>query len=221
MRWIAVWVLASLAPAGAVEPRKSAAEYQGRAESASATLGAEYIGRFVAAENGSHAIGDYVAIEVGYFPKTKEMEVIRGSDFMLRINGAKQLVYPQSAHLVAGSIRNPHWERQRGLVTGVGAGNAGVVIGGPRQRSRFPGDPTVRTPMPDPTSTEQGVNRGPSSDPLEEAAQAVIDNAFAEGEAPGVRAGYIYFIYTKKLSTLKKIELVWVSGGEKRSLVLK
>jgi hypothetical protein len=218
---MAVWLLASLVPLSAVEPRRSAADYPVRAESAAAALGAEYIGRFVAGAGGSHAIGDYVAIELGYYPKTKEMETIRGSDFMLRINGSKQLVYPQSAHLVAGSIRNPHWERERGLVTGVGAGNAGVVIGGPRQRSRFPGDPTVREPLPDPSSGEPGVNRGPSKDPLEEAAQAVIDNAFAEGEAPGVRAGYIYFIYKKKLSTLKKIELVWVSGGEKRSLVLK
>lgn len=221
MRWIAVWLVAWLVPLWAVEPRRSAAHYHAQAESATAKLGAEYIGRFVSGAAGSHAIGNYVAIELGYFPKTKEMETIRGSDFMLKINGAKQLVYPQSAHLVAGSIKNPHWERERGLVTGVGMGDTGIVIGAPRQRSRFPGDPTVRTPIPDPTSTEQGVSRGPSKDPLEEAAQAVIDNAFAEGEAPGVRAGYIYFIYTKKLSTLKKIELVWVSGGEKRSLVLK
>ncbi|MBE0658630.1 MAG: hypothetical protein IH602_13140 [Bryobacteraceae bacterium] len=65
------------------------------------------------------------------------------------------------------------------------------------------------------------MSRAPAADPLEVAAQAVVDNAFTEGSATGVRAGYIYFIYKKKLATLKKIELVWVTGGEKRSLVLK
>lgn len=218
---LAAWLMASLIPLAAVEPRKSPAEYRAQAETPAAALGAEYIGRFVTGDGGSHAIGDYVAIEVGYYPKAREATEVRGSDFMLRINGAKQLVYPQSAHLVAGAIKNPHWERQRGLVTDVGMGDTGIVIGQPRQRSRFPGDPTVRTPLPDPRSTEQGVTREPSTDPLEAAAQAVIDNAFTEGRETGQRAGYIYFIYKKKLTTLKKIELVWVSGGEKRSLVLK
>lgn len=217
---LAVWLMALLAPAWAIEPRKSAAEYHAQAETAAAALGAEYIGRFVTGEGGSHAIGDYVAIEVGYFPKAKETETIRGSDFMLRINGSKQLVYPQVAQLVAGAIKNPHWERQKGLVTGVGMGDTGIMIGGTRQRSRFPGDPTVREPLPDPR-TDQGSVRGPTKDPLEEAAKAVVDNAFTEGSGTGVRAGYIYFIYKKKLATLKKIELVWVTGGEKRSLVLK
>lgn len=221
MRILAVWLAASLIPLPAVEPRKSAADYHARAETSVATLGAEYIGRFVAAENGSHVIGDYVAIELGYFPKTQDTEAVRGSDFMLRINGSKQLVYPQPAHLVAGAIRNPHWERQRGLVTGVGMGDAGIVIGAPRQRSRFPGDPTVRAPLPDRTGKESGKAEDPQSDPLEASAQAVIENAFAEGRAPDVRAGYIYFIYRKKLSTLKKIELVWLSGGDRRTLVLK
>ncbi|MBE0656288.1 MAG: hypothetical protein IH602_01285, partial [Bryobacteraceae bacterium] len=113
MKMLAVWLVALLAPAWAIEPRKSAAEYHAQAETATATLGAEYIGRFVTGDGGSHAIGDYVAIEVGYFPKAKQTETIRGSDFMLKINGSKQLVYPQSAHLVAGAIRNPHWERQK------------------------------------------------------------------------------------------------------------
>ncbi|MBA3973082.1 MAG: hypothetical protein C0504_02555 [Candidatus Solibacter sp.] len=221
MKLLAAWLMALLVPAWAIEPRKSPAEYRAQAETPAAALGAEYIGRFVTGNGGSHAIGDYIAIEVGYYPKTREAVAVRGSDFMLRINGAKQLVYPQVAQLVAGAIRNPHWERQRGLVTGVGMGGGGIVIGGPRQRSRFPGDPTVRAPMPDPTSTEQGVSQDSENDPLEEAARAVAGSALPEGGETGVRAGYIYFIYGKKLSTLKKIELVWIAGDEKRSLVLK
>jgi hypothetical protein len=53
------------------------------------------------------------------------------------------------------------------------------------------------------------------------AARAINAQALGEGPAKGGRAGYIYFIYKKKLATLKKLELVWVSGGKQHTLALK
>ncbi len=221
MRQLAAWLLSASAVLYAVEPRKSAAEYPARAESKLAGLGAEFIGRFVMEGSASHHTGDYIAIEIGYFPKPGQAPEVRGSDFLLRINGAKQLVYPQPAGLVAGAIRHPEWERRRGLVAGGSIGGADVILGGPRRTSRFPGDPTVREPNRIPTGTDREDVTAPGKDPLEAAANAITHGAFPEGPPPGDRAGYIYYIYKKKLTGLKQLELVWTSGGEKRSLTLK
>ncbi len=221
MRQLAAWLLSASALLCAVEPRKSAAEYPARAESPAASLGAEFTGRFVMEDGASHHTGDYIAIEIGYYPKPGATPEVRGSDFLLRINGAKQLVYPQPAGLVAGAIRHPEWERRRGLQAGGSLGGADVILGGPRRTSRFPGDPTVRTPNRIPTEADrQGVSEA-GKDPLEAAAHAINHEAFPEGPLPGGRAGYIYFIYKKKLTSLKKLELVWTTAGEKRSLTLK
>lgn len=221
MQRLVVWLILASAPLLAVDPRKSAADYPARATSPAGSLGAEYVGRFIVQDGESHQTGDYVAIEVGFFPASDELLELRGSDFMLRVNGSRQLVYPQSAGLVAGSIRHPDWEHRRGLEVGGGFGGADVILGRPRQTSRFPGDTTGRTPAPIPTEPDsQGVS-DPAKDPLEMAARAINAQALGEGPARGSRAGYIYFIYKKKLATLKSLELVWVSGGERRTLTLK
>lgn len=221
MRGLAVFLVLTQAILAGVDPRKSAAEYPAHATAPAGSLGAEYIGRFIVKDGQSHHTGDYIAVEVGFFPASRSAWTLRGSDFMLRINGSKQLVYPQSAGLVAGSIRHPEWESHRGLQAGGSLGGADVIIGRPRRTSRFPGDPTSDLPARVPTEADrQGVS-DPREDPLEMAARAVNAQALDEGSFPGERAGYIYFIYKKKLSTLKKLELVWVSGAERRTLQLK
>ncbi len=221
MRQLAAWLISASALLYAVEPRKSAAEYPARAESKLASLGAEFVGRFVMEDGASHNTGDYIAIEIGYYPKQDVPVEVRGSDFLLRINGAKQLVYPQSAGLVAGAVLHPDWERHRGLIASGSLGGVDVIVGGQRRTSQFPGDPTVREPNRIPTGTGREDVTKPSKDPLEAAARAIKHQAFPEGLLPGNRAGYIYFIYKKKLASLKRLELVWTSGGEKRSLTLK
>ena len=221
MRQFAVWLLSASALLCAVEPRKSAADYPARAESNVASLGAEFIGRFVMQDGASHNTGDYIAIEIGYYPKQDAPAEVRGSDFLLRINGAKQLIYPQSAGLVAGAVLHPEWENHRGLVAGGSMGGADVILGGPRRTSRFPGDPTVRTPGRIPSEPDRQGGREVEKDPLEAAAAAIKREAFPEGLLPGARAGYVYFIHKKKLTNLKKLELVWTTGGGKRSLTLK
>lgn len=221
MRRLVALLSLTTAISGGVDPRKSAAEYPAHATSPAGSIGAEYAGRFVMKDGQSHQTGDYVAIEIGFFPAIPGPVSLRGSDLMLRINGSKQLVYPQSAGLVAGSVRHPEWENRRGLEAGAGMGGTGVIIGRPRRTSRFPGDPTSDLPARIPTEADrQGVS-DPTEDPLETAARAINAQALDEGSYPGPRAGYIYFIYKKKLTTLKKLELVWVSGGERRTLTLK
>ena len=221
MRTLAIWLILTSAPVLGIEPRKSAADYPAHASSAAGSLGAEYVGRFIVQDGESHQTGNYVAVEVGFFPASEAPVALRGSDFLLRVNGSKQLVYPQYAGLVAGAIRHPEWETRRGLEAGGGLGGADVVIGRPRRTSRFPGDPTSDLPARIPTEPDrQGVSE-PRQDPLEMTARAITAQALTEGPARGDRAGYIYFIYKKKLSTLKKLELVWGSGVEHRTLTLK
>jgi hypothetical protein len=205
----------------AAEPRKSAAEYPAHADARAASLGAEMTGRFILQDGGSHHTGDYLAVEIGYFPKKDAPVEVRGSDFMLAVNGSTQLVYPQTASLVAGAIRHPEWESRPAVQLGAGSGAGGIVLGPPRQQPRFPGDPTVRTPQRVPTEPgKQGVT-DPSKDPLEMAAAAVTAAAFPEGPAAGQRTGYLYFSYRKKLTAIKKLELIWISGQERRILTLR
>jgi len=221
MRWLAVfWILAPAVWAG-VDPRKSASDYPTSATCSAGSLGAEYVGRFVSMDGASHQTGDYVAVEIGFYPASPGAVTLRASDLLLRINGSKQLVYPQPAGLVAGSVRHPEWEHPRGLEAGAGMGGAGVVFGRPRRTSRFPGDPTSDVPARIPADpNRQGVS-DPRDDPLEMAARAIAAQALDEGSHPGPRAGYIYFIFKKKLTALKKLELVWACGQQRRTLALK
>jgi len=213
-------LLIALCAAAGTNPKNSPKEYPAHAESASMALGAEFLSRSVMDERESHHSGDYLVVEVALFPVDAKPFEVRASDFRLRINGAKHAMLPQSAGLVAGGIRHPEWERQRGVEIGGGIGDTGIILGGPRQRSRFPGDTQGRYPTPPTKSPEERVI-DQTKNPVERAADAVTRLALDESPRQGARSGYLYFVWKKKLKDIKKVELLWESGGKTHTLPLR
>ncbi len=201
------------AASGGVEPKRAAAEYPAHAKMAGAEIGAEFLGRYLPGEKASHMTGNYLVVEVGFFPALRGKPVVLSSgDFRLRLNGKLDLV-AQSPGLVAGALRNPHWESERGVIASGGVGPAVVVMRPERRQPRFPGDPEA---LPAPPGREQpkieDANAG------KDAGDAAIRRALPDETVDRPAAGMLYFAWRDPIRKLKSIDLVY-DGPAGRALI--
>lgn len=196
------------AAAQAPEARKSASEYPAHAEMKGGAIGAENLGHGIMTQNGVIAADDHLVVEVALYSKSQSVDVSAGQ-FSLRINGKGRLLLPESPGMVAASIKYPDWERTPPEVM-VGAGDAGVIFGGPNTVPRFPGDRRpmgagVPNPVPPVSTTTAPVEKQPQ-EPIED---QVKRWSLPEGNLGPPICGYLYFSYKRKLKSIKALELLY------------
>ena len=192
------------------EPKPKAEDYEVRATTRTAAIGAEYMVHSFSRGDKAFLAKDYLVVEVALFPPKGETIEVRNSDFSLRINGRKAVLPPEAVSMVAASLQHPEWEQPRpnGEVD-AGAGNAGVVIGGPPRNSNpFPGSnppgsqPAPRVPAP--RDNPSGVEKEPVK-----AEVVAVETALVEGPHHAAFSGFLYFAYRGKPSSVKTLELVY------------
>jgi hypothetical protein len=218
---VAVKTLLSVLAAGALwadtTPRSAPSEYPVQAVLARATVAAEYGSRAISQPDDSYHVGNYLVVEVAFFPEKGRAMALSAGEFRLRLNQATRELTAQSPGLVAGAIRNPGWEQYRGVQASGGVGPGGVVLGGPPRVERFPGDPEARRPT-QPRAPDQTGER-PS--PTRSAAEAVEKYALRDGPVSTARSGLLYFYWEGKVKSLKSIQLVYDGVAGKAVLKLR
>jgi hypothetical protein len=204
------------AASGGVDPKRDAAEYPAHAKMAGAAVGVEFLGRYLPGDRASLMTGNYLVVEVGFFPALRGKPVILSSgDFRLRLNGKLDLV-AQSPGLVAGALRNPQWESERGVIAAGGVGPAVVVMRPDRRQPRFPGDP--ETLPPPPGRDEPKVE---DANAEKDAGDAAIRRALPETTVDRPAAGMLYFAWKDPIRKLKSIDLVYDGPAGKAVISLK
>lgn len=209
-------VAAGVLSAG-TETRAQPTDYPVHAVRARATIAAEYGSRAISQPNDSYHLGNYLVVEVAFFPEKGTPLPVAAHEFRLRLNQATRELTAQSPGLVAGAIRNPGWEQYRGVQADAGMGPGVVVMGGPPRVERFPGDPRTRRPT-QPRAPDQNDDK-PSA--TQSAAEAVERYAFPDGEGSSARSGLLYFYWEGKVKTLKAIQLVYEGAAGKVILKLR
>ena len=201
MRVVSAALLFLMFAFAGTDPKSKPEEYPLHGRTGDVAIGADYMVQSISTPKGSFIAKDYLVVEVAVFPP-RSGAMIRASDFSLRVNGAKQELLTQTPGMVAASIKYEDWTTQRGIQAQAGP----VIIGGPQQSSRFPGDNRgpVPRPQPAPQDTAPEVERE-TVDP----GDAVDAASLSEGPARQPRSGYLYFPYTGKLTKIKTVELIY------------
>ncbi len=160
---------------------------------------AEFCGHSVPHSGTTYFTADYLVVEVEVLPDKGSPIRLGASQFRLRLNGRKELLPSESPGMVAGSLKYGDWNQR----PQVGAQAGPVILGGPRQDPRFPGDRQPDTGRPAPR-TNAAEKEPPKTD-----AEAVVEAALPEGPTLGPTKGLVYFPYRGKMKSLKSIELLW------------
>ena len=162
------------------------------------TLAAEFLVHSIPASQGIFVAENYLVIDAALFGQGSTR--LSASQFTLRVNGKKAVLYPQTPGVVAASIKDPAWAGQRPQTTvSGGVGNAGVTLGGPPRVERFPGDPTARRTTPSGTTPRiETVPDVSMEDQIELA-------SFPEGDRKLPAGGALYFGYRGKIASLELV----------------
>ena len=210
-------VLASVSFAQGTTPKKTAAEYPVHAKTADMEIGVEYMVRSFGADQILLA-DDFLVAEVAIYPLQRSGVQVDIRKFTLRLNGKKQVLFPQAAGMVAASMKYPDWRQKPQMTLGGGMGDRGIIIGRPQGPARFPGDRRAdpRLPAPPQTTTDAPVQPEPVD--IGELLQKVV---LPEGLMRLPVSGYLFFPHTGKLKSLKSVELLVETPSEPVVLRLK
>jgi len=174
-------------------------------------IGLEYLVHSIPGDARYYVARDYLVVDVGVFPSTKNGVAIYPSQFTLLVNN-KTVLYSVSAGSVAASIKHPDWSQQRGVTAAAGNDNAAIVLGAPQQTPRFPGDTRGNVPLniPQPPQSDDGKNLGQQRErPVEE---TVTNAALPEGQTSKPVKGCLYFYFEGKIKSIKSLALVYDGG---------
>jgi len=161
---------------------------------------AEFCGHSVPFAGTTYFTPNHIVVEVEVLPDKGDPIRLTSGQFRLRVNSKKDLLVPETPGLVAGTLKYDDWNQRGSLQAQAGP----VILGGPRQTPRFPGDPqSGRLPVP------QTNPNAPENEPKKTDAEAVVEAALPEGPTLGPTKGLIYFPYRGKIKNLKSLELVW------------
>lgn len=148
----------------------------------------------------SYFLDQHLVVEVALSgPALKRLE-LSANQFHLRVNGGKQVLAAQPANLVAYAMK---W---RWADRGVQARAGPIILGGPPNEPRFPGD---RTPAPLPRVPESRPAGAPEPAETPELGEVLAQAAVPEGDILLPVSGNLYFPFTKKIKSIKKLELVF------------
>jgi hypothetical protein len=200
---------ASLAFGQGTLPKAHPEDYPVHARAGSAVIAAEYMAHSFSGAGQMYLVKDYVVVEAAVFPAPGQPVKLDASRFHLRLNGKREPLGSVPATMVAVSLQHPEWTPGRTLEMDAGLGNAGVRAGGPPVNDHpFPGAPEphrLPTPPRAPKDDRTGLERPEPVSP----SQLVLETALPEGERAKPAAGFVYFPYKGKLSSVKTLSLVY------------
>ena len=191
--------------------KEKSTDYPVHAALGTVSIGAEYLVHSIPAHDQTFFTSDYLVVEAAVFPGRGETIEIGNITFALRLNGRKQLMYPEAPGFVSASMKYPDWETHPRAEVQAGVGNAGVTIGRPPVVGRFPDDPTpARSRLPrSPKAPDPDDRGGIEREEPVSVEDAVAHAALPEGAISKPVSGYIYFRYKGKPKSVKSLELVY------------
>lgn len=207
---LVLWLVTALMAQRGLEPKPKAADYPVSARGAGIEIGAEYLVHTLQSGKDSFFVPDFLVVEVAVYPAKGEIVALSSGQFWLRINKKKQVLMAQPAGFVAASLKYPDWNYRRSVQGGVSMGDAGIILGRPAPVGRYPGDPSARPRLPEPTKIpqQQQVER----EPQQTGDQAATETALPEGKTEKPVSGYLYFDYKGKAKNIKSLELIYRNG---------
>jgi hypothetical protein len=211
MRFCWLLVFASLLFGQGTEPKPHAEDYEVHGQAGDIGIGAEFMVHSFSRGEQMYLTPEFLVVEVALFPPKGTTLSVENGNFLLRINGKKEILQPSAPSLVASSLQHPEWSQQSGVRPEVmaGAGNVGVMMGGPpRNNNPFPGSNAPGTQLPPrvdvPRDNPTGIEKVPvKADVL------VIETALVEGEHHSAISGFLYFPFKGKINSIKSLELVY------------
>ncbi len=148
----------------------------------------------------SYFLDQHLVVEVALSSPAPKRLKLSTNQFHLRVNGGKEVLAAQPANLVAYAMK---WRwTDRGMQARAGP----VILGGPPNEPRFPGD---RTPTPLPRVPESRPAGAPEPAETPDLAEVLAQAAVPEGDVLLPVSGNLYFPYTKKIRSIRKLELVF------------
>ncbi|MEZ5401900.1 MAG: hypothetical protein R2729_19660 [Bryobacteraceae bacterium] len=200
-------------------PKAKVSDYPAYAELSKLALGGEYNGSSAFGRRDTYYLKNYLVVDVAIYPKPRTVLRVSIGQFRLRVNG-KKIIEPQPPGMAALTVNDPRWGTAPRFEQG---GAIGPVVLGPPRRAPLPGDPTGtdprnRAPIPRPVENEDrsGVERE-RPEPMQD---VVRGEALIEGPVEQAVRGYLYFPYSGKLKSVKKVELIFDDHAESATLTL-
>jgi len=206
-----VWLLAQ----GIRDAKPKAADYPLHTSVGDVSIGAEYLVHSIPVGDQTYLAADYLVVEVAVYPKAHDPIVITDETFTLRVNGKKQVIYPQSPGFVAASMKYPDWEPRVSKEVSVGP----VVIGRPTPVGRFPDDTRGnRLPKaPKAPDDQRNIEQQAPDDPADVLARVGLP----QGEVSKPVTGFLYFHYKARPKSIHSVELVCQTKAGSSTLQLK
>jgi hypothetical protein len=198
-RLAAMAAITCLAAAAGTNPKPKVDEYPVHLKTTDLGIAAEYMVRTVFLDKQSITTDKYLVVEVALYPDPGRDVTVNAQHFTLRLNGKKDVRFPQAPSFVAASLKYSDWGHQRGVVASAGP----VIIGRPAPVERFPGDNRDRNRMP-----RQSGGDAPEIDIAEELNRIALQ----EGPTKKAVSGYLFFAFDGKLKSLKQVELLYQAG---------
>jgi len=203
------------------EPRPKPTDYPAHASLKTVALGAEFMVHTFTGRGRTFLLDNYLVVEVAVYPASGTRPMVAHSHFTLRVNGKLHLL-AQAPQFAAASLKYPDWERKPELVVGAGTGDAGVLIGRQPRVERFPGDPRPgQERLPNPPRVPTSEDRSGIGKQEVSPAEVCVEQALPEGIAAGPIRGYLYFPFKGKMKSIKELDLLYASEGQKASLALR
>lgn len=210
--------MAALTAGAQYDVTRKATEYPAHAAWAHFDVGVEYLLRSIPTESGSFYARDYLVVEVAIYPR-KDPVTITASRFMMRVNGSKSALFPESVEFVASSLKYPDWEVHPTVVGSAGVGDGSIIVGAPNQVGRFPGDPTAGGPLNLPRKQPDNTDAAGQPKQYTPLIELLQRASLSEGEARVPRKGCLFFAFKGKLKSIHKLELLYEDGhGEHQTL---
>ena len=188
-------------------PKTSAGEYPVQATSGLNQLGAEYMVHSFGSGEQMFVVENFLVVEVALFPPKGESVTVDTAKFGLRVNGKKVVLLPQNPAMVATTLQHRDWQVPRGPQADIGVGGVGVGLGHPRAQPPYPGGPDPNRLPPQPRAPT-----GDSNIPAKETVkpeEVLVKTALPEGPHRGAVAGFLYFAWPGKVSSIKSIDLFY------------
>ena len=208
-----LWLLGQ----GIRDAKPKAADYPLHTSVGDVLIGVEYLVHSIPVGDQTFFAADYLVVEVAVYPKANDPIVIAEETFTLRVNGKKQVIFPQSPGFVAASMKYPDWEPRVSKEVDVGP----VIIGRPTTVGRFPGD-RRGNPLPSPPKAPQPDDqRNVEEQAPDDPADALARLGLPQGEVSKPVTGFLYFHYKARPKSIHSVELVCQTKAGSTTLQLK
>jgi hypothetical protein len=209
---------AHLATAQCSDPKPKPGDYPAHAAAGKLSIGAELWGHGFSCTSASMSVEGYIAVEIAVYPQGPQPVPLSHGEFTLILNGRKTPLLPQSAGLVAASVKYD-WERYPELTGRVGMGAADVILGR-RNEERFPGDPRSRDRINLPRAPAPEIQGMPKDQPP--AVDEIVSRAvLPAGEIRSPVAGFLFFAHKGKMKSVKSAVLRYDGAAGSASLTLR